>query len=70
MTQLMPVLVELVKAGKAIGLAYFAVLGLVPIISIGIKFGFIYASLKCICTTILSSIKYFYIVESPNVKGK
>ncbi len=63
-----PVLIELVKTGKAIGLAYFAVVGIVPIVVNLVKWIVGYLSLKYICDTVLSMVKYFYIQEPENAK--
>jgi len=63
MNQLLPVLVELVKAGKAIGLAYFAVIGLVPVVTVGVKGGLVYAVIRCICETVLKIVSILYVVE-------
>ena len=69
LTQVTPVLVELIKTGKAIGVAYFAVLGLVPILLAFIKYGFIYLILKLLATGVQATINFLFS-EEKNEKSK
>lgn len=61
-----PILIELIKTGKTIGLAYFAVLGLVPVVTLSIKAYVVYAVVKLIADV----IKYLFGEEDEKATKK